>query len=150
MSYQHTQPATLILSMLAAAVVFEAGLIFFIDDTAARTIIGIVLLFLLLLMYCFRSLSVKVEQGQVEHYFGPGFMRRRYDVDSIRRAEAVRNPWYYGWGVRLTPRGWLFNVSGLDAVEVEFSDDRRIRIGTDEPAELSQAIQNAIPGKGTD
>jgi hypothetical protein len=35
----------------------------------------------------------------------------------------------------------LFNVSGLDAVEVELVDGKRIRIGTDEPQALVAAIR---------
>lgn len=44
---------------------------------------------------------------------------------------------------QLTPHGWLFNVSGLDAVELELINNRRFRIGTDEPQRLIAAIQTA-------
>jgi hypothetical protein len=48
--------------------------------------------------------------------------------------------WYYGWGVRMGSGGWMFNVSGLDAVEIEMESGGRFRIGTDEPEELVRAI----------
>ncbi len=38
------------------------------------------------------------------------------------------------------PWGWMFNVSGLDAVDIELKDGGRFRIGTDEPEELVRAI----------
>jgi hypothetical protein len=55
----------------------------------------------------------------------------------------VRNPWYYGWGVRLTPHGILYNVSGLNAVELLLDDGRRVRVGTDEPDALVRALAGA-------
>ena len=59
-------------------------------------------------------------------------------------SRAVRNPFYYGWGTRLTPHGWLYNVSGFDAVEVEFKTGKKVRIGTDESQTLDAAIQEAV------
>ena len=59
----------------------------------------------------------------------------------------MRNLWYYGWGIRYTPHGWLFNVSGLDAVELELKNGRTWRVGTDEPVELLAAIQAAAEGR---
>ena len=47
----------------------------------------------------------------------PGLIRRRIRIADIRSAAAVRNRWYYGWRLRLTPHGWLYNVSGLNAVQ---------------------------------
>jgi hypothetical protein len=35
---------------------------------------------------------------------------------------------------------WVWNVSGLDAVELTLRSGRRFRIGTDEPEELAKAI----------
>ncbi|MDY7014940.1 MAG: hypothetical protein SVX43_15355 [Cyanobacteriota bacterium] len=66
-------------------------------------------------------------------------MRFGHDTEAV----AVKNPWYYGWGIRLTPRGWLFNVSGLDAVEISLNSGRHFRIGTDRPRELERAIRRA-------
>jgi hypothetical protein len=55
----------------------------------------------------------------------------------------VRNRWYYGWGIRITPRGWLYNVSGLDAVELALKNGKCVRIGSDEPHALARAIDHA-------
>ncbi len=56
----------------------------------------------------------------------------------------MRNPWYYGWGIRLTPTGWMYNISGLDAVQLQLASGKRFRIGTDEPVQLKSAIDRAI------
>jgi len=73
-------------------------------------------------------------------FFGPGLIRRRIPLRRIREVRVVRTPWYYGWGIRLTPTGWLWNVSGLDGVEVQFDDGHRFRVGSDEPNRLSEAL----------
>jgi hypothetical protein len=52
----------------------------------------------------------------------------------------AKTPWYYGWGIRLTPTGWLWNVSGLARVEVQFDDGHRFRVGSDEPNRLAEAL----------
>jgi hypothetical protein len=53
----------------------------------------------------------------------------------------VRNKWYYGWGVRGIPGGWMYNVWGLDAVELELASGKKFRIGTNEPEELVAALR---------
>jgi hypothetical protein len=42
----------------------------------------------------------------------------------------------------------MFNVSGLDAVEIEQTDGKGFRIGTDEPKRLEAAIRK-IAGEGS-
>jgi len=59
----------------------------------------------------------------------------------------VKNPWYYGWGIRFTPHGWLYNVSGLHAVEIELKNGKKYRIGTDVPENLEKAIREFISGE---
>lgn len=91
----------------------------------------------------FGSLTVSVDDTQVQCRFGPGPFRRRFPIGDIDRAEPVRNKWYYGWGMRYTPHGGLWNVGGLDAVELTLRGGTRFRIGTDEPRALVEAIRAA-------
>ena len=46
-----------------------------------------------------------------------------------------------GWGIRLTPYGWLYNVSGLEAVAISLRDGRKFALGTDDPDGLVTAIR---------
>jgi hypothetical protein len=50
----------------------------------------------------------------------------------------------YGWGIHYYGKGWLYNVAGLDAVEIRLTSGRRLRIGTDEPEVPCEAISRAI------
>jgi hypothetical protein len=103
-----------------------------------------VLAILLLCLFLFWSLTVEVRRGQVQARFGSGLIRRTVQLADIQEARVVRNPWYAGWGIRLIPRGVIYNVSGFGAVELELSNGRRFRIGTDEPQALLEAIQLAM------
>lgn len=88
----------------------------------------------------FSTLTVTVRDGAMDVFFGPGLIRRRIPLRRIREVRVVKTPWYYGWGIRLIPTGWLWNVSGLDGVEVQFVDGHRFRVGSDEPNRLAEAL----------
>ncbi|HEY2931845.1 MAG TPA: hypothetical protein VGK99_08850 [Acidobacteriota bacterium] len=60
---------------------------------------------------------------------------------SVRDVRAVRTPLYYGWGIRLTPSGWLWNISGLGGVEIQFDGGHKFRIGSDEPDRLAEVLR---------
>jgi len=76
--------------------------------------------------------------------FGPGPIRKRVKLNEIESCKVVKNHWYYGWGIRLTPHGILYNVSGFYAVEIKLRTGRLYRIGTDTPQELEVAIRRAL------
>ena len=48
---------------------------------------------------------------------------------------------------RHTPHGWLYNVSGWEAVEITLPSGKRFRLGTDEPRRLEQVLLAAKPGR---
>lgn len=92
------------------------------------------------LLLLFSTLTVVVREQVLDISFGPGLIRRRIELRHIRSVRVVRNAWYYGWGIRLTPTGWLWNVSGLGGVEVQFDNGQRFRIGSDEPNALASVL----------
>jgi hypothetical protein len=92
------------------------------------------------LLALFSTLTVIVQDQALDVFFGPGLIRRRIPLRRIREVRLVRTPWYYGWGIRLTPTGWLWNVSGLGGVEIQFDDGHRFRIGSDEPKTLADVL----------
>mgnify|MGYP000505953571 FL=1 len=97
-----------------------------------------------LVMLLFHALTVEVARGYLVIRFGVGLVRKRWPLKEIESVEIVRNRWWYGWGIRLTPHGWLFNVSGSDAVQVRLESGKQVRIGTDEPEKLQRAIMDAV------
>jgi hypothetical protein len=85
-----------------------------------------------------------VHDGDVVIRFGPGLLHFRYRLTEFVSASAVRNRWWYGFGIHMGFKSILYNVSGLDAVELVKRDGRCVRIGTDEPKALEQALRAAI------
>lgn len=104
-------------------------------------------LVVLTIVVLFGWLTVTVDPREVKLRFGVGVFRKRVPFDAIRDCRVVRNKWYYGWGIRLTPRGWLWNVAGLDGIELDLSGDRHFRIGTNDPQGLLAAIRRVMPGQ---
>jgi hypothetical protein len=91
----------------------------------------------------FSTLTVEVDDETLRFYFGPGFWTKRIPLRDIEHVEIVRNRMFYGWGIRYTFDGWLYNVSGLDAVKLRVRGWGTLRIGTDEPHELKRALEQA-------
>ena len=58
------------------------------------------------------SLTVEVTPTRLNWFFGPGLLRKSIEREAIIGATPVRNPWWYGWGIHLTPRGWLYESAG--------------------------------------
>jgi len=137
--YRHTQTGYVILvtvGVVAAALgawVYQGFLPGLVYLVAAALVIALVL---------FSSLTVEVNHEAITLRFGVGLVRRRFLLADVTAVQVVRNRWWYGWGIHTVGSGWLYNVSGLDAVELQFSDGRADRIGTDEPELLCRAIRN--------
>lgn len=97
-----------------------------------------------LALITFSRLTVEVADRVIEVVFGLRFIRRSILVSKIEAHRIVRNPWYYLLGIRYTPRGWLFSVSGSSAVEIKLKGGRLYRIGSDVADKLANAIGEAI------
>lgn len=136
--YHHTQTGT---PTRIAAIGSLAAAVFTLTRLGPHPVLWIVIAVAGILGLTFGSMTVEVDHQELRFYFGPGWIRRSFYLVEIRSWTAVTNPWWYGWGIHLTPYGWLYNVGGLQAVQLELHDGRALRIGTDEPKRLCEAIQ---------
>ena len=136
--YRRTQVGTVTVLAVGAAVVLIVVLS---AQTGWHPVAIAVLVILAAAMVLFCCLTIEIDRRQLRCFFGPGLIRRTIAVHEIVSAQPVRNRWYYGWGIRMTPTGWMFNVSGLDAVELSLASGARFRIGTDRPDEVVQALR---------
>jgi hypothetical protein len=145
-AYSHTQPGTLNRVIVGAMFLVFLGLTVVLGggDPTALWVMLMVCGILLAVLVLFHALTVEIRNGELKIRFGIGLVRKTIRVRDIESATTVRNRWWYGWGVRLTPHGWLFNVSGLDAVQIRLRNGRQYRIGTDEPEKLRNAIEEAM------
>lgn len=109
-------------------------------------LISIVVVFGLLISLFFQ-LTVSIDETYLRIAFGIGLIRKQWRLDDLVDARPVENSWWWGFGIRLSPHGWLYNVDGLRAVEFQKTDGSVFRIGTDEPEKLIEAFQSAKQGK---
>jgi len=139
--YQHTQIGYLTIIALAIALFFIAYLV---AVYGFNWIAFAVLIILGVCLVLFATLTVVIEEDVLEIRFGPGAIRKKFLLKDIESCQVMKNPWYYGWGIRLTPHGWLYNVSGSYAVQVKMRTGKKYQIGTDVPNELEKVIRQSI------
>lgn len=140
-TYEHTQIGYATLSLLALGI----ALVTFWLVVKGFTWLGFLLLVVLdLSLILFSTLTVVVRDGLLELTFGPGIYHKRITLSEVQHCDVTRNPWFFGWGIRWIPGGWLYNVSGLQAVVLLMRNGRQYRIGTDEPQKLLAAVKQAL------
>jgi hypothetical protein len=140
--YHHKQGAgTLLVAMVLPAV----GLVV-LGFVLPREVRWISLIGVLLFAFgfLFSSLTVEISEGALRWWFGPGFLKKEVPLSTILRAEATRTRTIEGWGIHLTRRGWLYNISGYGAVLVFRQDGKTFLLGSDEPERLAAAISGAM------
>jgi len=134
--YEHTQTGGILL------IVGGSVALFFLARVSPFAF-GIVLLVFL----GFGALAVSIDHSHIVIRFGVppllGWFRKRVSLDTVQDYRTVRNSWLHGFGIRYIGNGWLYNVAGLDAVELRLTNGRRLRVGTDEPNALAAAIAHA-------
>lgn len=135
-TYKHTQPGTLIL-VIAIALLCLLAYLFYASGSAFVTgILGAVVL----VLFSFSSLTVVLTDGHLSFHFGWGIYKKRVALADITNVTVVKNKWWHGWGVHSYGKGWIYNVSGFDAVEVHLKDGSQFRLGSDEAEALKQAL----------
>jgi hypothetical protein len=140
MQYRHTQFGWVTVGVCGAVLVLLAWL-----PLPARARPEWVLLaptfVVMVVVGVFGTLTVEVDDAMIHLRFGAGFIRKSFALADVASCRPVRNRWWWGWGIRRIPGGWLYNVSGLDAVELVLKNGKPFRIGTDEPRRLAEFIE---------
>lgn len=142
--YSHTQTGYGLLITYSVVIVF-IGFLMIVTHFKPVALAGLIIM--LIALGLFGTLTVKVSEQMINLQFGLGVIRKRFLLKDIESYQVVKNPWYYGWGIRFTPRGWLFNVSGCSAIELHMKHGRNYRIGMDDPAGLIQVLDEVLPKK---
>ena len=127
MGYRHTQIGWVGIS--AGVLIFLLG-----HDSVAFVIC-------LLIISSFATLTVTVDKEFLRISFGIGLFKMKFNLKEIKSYGKIRNKWWCGWGIHGWPKkGWLYNVSGLNAVELNMKNGMKYLIGTNEPEKLLGAI----------
>lgn len=138
--YRHTQIGWTMLTILACV---YFGVLYIDIYIPAPPYFSIVIILIAIAVSC---LTISINDKELVWYFGPRVFKKSKPISEIASCEKVDNKWWWGWGIRLRPFAgyWLYNVSGLVAVEITLKSGNKFRLGTDEPDFLNQAINNAI------
>lgn len=103
------------------------------------------LIFFSLIMLNFYGMTTIITDREIFLKFGAGLIKKKISLSQIESAEITTYPIWYGYGIRFTPRGWLYNVSGRQAVEIKIRNKKtRILIGTNEKELLLTAVKAGI------
>jgi hypothetical protein len=140
MSYRRTQRwSWFIISSMATALV--AGvMVTFTGPDGIELIGAIALSGLIVMTVLFSSLTITVTETTLAWQFGPGLIRKSIARAQIASITRVRTSWWTGWGIRWMGSGWLYNVSGFDALKITMMGGKQIFLGTGDPAGLMAAL----------
>ena len=138
MRYKHTQIGWVVLMACVGMMIFFELLS---RSPAREAFFPALALLSLSILTLLGTLTVEVDNITIRIRFGIGLVRKNFSLADVVSCRPVRNRWWWGWGIRLIPGGWLYNVSGLGAVELVMKNGKKFRIGTDEPQALNEFIQ---------
>ena len=143
MQYSHTQIGHLMIYILVAV----AALYWWIFTMEwMDPEIVVIMILVLCIIGSFTTLTVSIDGQFLRIQFWYGIYRKKFLLSDIAEAKAVKNRWYYGRGIkfRWRPPTWIYNVSGFDAVQITMTNDKRYKIGTDEPDLLEAALRTVL------
>ena len=144
---KYTQVGTFSLIVLTPILIFSLVMIFFSGskDLVLVSTFGFLALSMIIGLLIFYKLTIFLDDTSISFKLGIGLISRKYLFTDIQSCKAVRNNPAFGVGIRMIPDGWLYNVSGLSAIELTFKNKKtKIRIGTDKPDEISEILGKLI------
>ncbi|MFK7780126.1 MAG: hypothetical protein QM490_03170 [Candidatus Gracilibacteria bacterium] len=143
MNYEHTQKSKLFLFAILSVIILFS---FILIESKFEPFLFLFMGVILFIIISFISLTVIINEKYLKIKFGYGIFKKKFLLSEIKKVKAVRNHWYFGWGIRVWfwPYMRIYNVSGFDAVEIRMFDGKIYRIGTDEPKQLEEALLKVI------
>src|SRR5690554_4065064 len=125
------------------------GVIIATEDRADLHLISILIspitILCVLIALLFYGMKTTVTGSKITIAFGIGLIRKSIDLSTVQSVKSVKNQWYYGWGIRMIPNGWLYNIAGLRAVKIKRKDKNSVlRIGSKHPEILRKVISDGI------
>lgn len=135
--YRHTQIGWVTIVITAVGIaVFGAILVH-----ERGSIVGLVgLLVVAAALAVFSTLTIEITDEEFRFHFSFGLFARKIPMAAIAECAEVEISMLYGWGIRMTPAGKLYNVSGRKGVELRLRSGERLLVGSDEPARVCAAV----------
>lgn len=141
MHYRHTQIGWLVLIVIGGAATLFAALL---ARSGPSLILIVGLMITAAALVVFSTLTVEVADDEFRFHFSFGLFGREIPLAAIARCVVVENSILDGWGIRNTALGKLYNVSGTRGVELWLRSGTRLRVGSDEPQRVCDALEPLI------
>ncbi len=142
--YKHTQYSAWIIAVFLIVGLLMIPVVGSMVDEG-RLLVAIVTIVLLLLgLAMFYALTVQVSAGKLKFWFGIGLISKTYRFAEIQSTREVKDPWYYFWGIKSIPGGWLYAVAPGEALEIVLQDGKIIHVGTNQSKQLKEALDMAM------
>jgi hypothetical protein len=97
-------------------------------------------------------LITEVDDNTVTLRYQGLFKTRTVPIPTVRSARArTYRPLleYGGWGIKFGLKGWVYNVSGKEGVQLELDGARPLMVGSRRAEELAEAITSSPRDTGT-
>ena len=106
-------------------------------------------LVLVLVAFCFASLTVRDAGTHLSVRFGPiPLFGTKIQYSSITGVAAAKSGLLDGWGVHWMPfRGWIYNLWGFGCVRVSLGS-KTVRVGTDDVDGLVRFLETKLASAG--
>lgn len=104
------------------------------------SIAGVIVVFWILIIKLKTTIN---ENGIMVNFYGIPFCKKEFiwsDITSIEVVEYSPIKEYGGWGVRMGPRGWCYNVSGKNGIKLIQTNGKPFLIGTQQKEEAEKII----------
>jgi hypothetical protein len=142
-----TQFGTFSMIVMLLCIVVSIALLFIVgfEETIMIVVFSFCILAFIICLLIFYKMTIIIDDTHLSFIMGTGLIKKSYPLSDVESCKPVRNSPLSGVGIHLTSNGWLFNVSGLSAVEISFKNRKsKIRIGTDKPDEVAEAVNSRI------
>lgn len=151
--YKYTQIGILTILMILAAAAITAFMIVSgirsTEDQSATIlkVTGLVVVGVFIMaLASFYSFTIQISDGKLNFWFGFGIWGKSIPIDEIQSIKIVNNPWYYFWGIKSIPGGWLYSIApGGQAIElITKGNVNKIHLGTNRPEEITRRLDIAM------
>lgn len=114
-------------------------------DKSPREVIFIIIFSMLFFIW---GISIRLKTTINEHgitacFIGIPFCKKHFKWDDIQSAAVIEYAPlldYGGWGVKLGPKGWCYNVSGKIGIKLLQTNGKPFLIGTQQKEEVEKII----------
>ncbi|MEO9531542.1 MAG: hypothetical protein ABJG68_14655 [Crocinitomicaceae bacterium] len=111
-------------------------------DSATKVILIPYFIVAIALPLLFSKLESTVYDDHISIKFGIGIIKKKIMITDIEEVTYVENKWWYGWGIRITPHGWLWNIKGKEALQFKIKGKARFfRLGCADMKAMHKAIK---------